>query len=75
MSQRGGVREALALDMFTYRIRKYIGAYLAALGGRVDGVVFSAGIGENSSLIRGMVCQGLQVRGMVCQGLQVRAGP
>ncbi len=42
-------------------MRKYIGAYMAALGGRVDALVFSAGIGENSSFIRGLVCQGLQV--------------
>lgn len=61
MSQRGGVREALALDMFVYRIKKYVGAYLAVLGAEVDGIVFSAGVGENSALIRGMVCQGLEV--------------
>ncbi len=61
MSQRGEPRGQLALDMFVYRIRKYIGAFLAALGGRVDAVVFSAGIGENSALIRGLVCEGMQV--------------
>lgn len=44
------------------RVRKYIGSYMAALGGEVDAVVFSAGIGENSSFIRGLVCEGLKVR-------------
>ena len=60
MAGRGEPRGALALDMFVYRIRKYIGAYMAALGGRVDAVVFSAGIGENSALARALICQGLQ---------------
>lgn len=61
MSQRGEAKGTLALDIFVYRIKKYIGAYLAALDGQVDGIVFSAGIGENCALIRGMVCNGLQV--------------
>ena len=60
MAGRGEPRGALALDMFVYRIRKYIGAYMAALGGRIDAIVFSAGIGENSALARALVCQGLQ---------------
>jgi acetate kinase len=51
----------LALDMFVYRVRKYIGAYTAALGGRVDALIFSAGIGENSSIIRGMICEDFKV--------------
>ena len=49
----------LALAMFTYRIKKYIGAYVAVLG-RVDAIVFSGGIGEHSPLIRSMVLEGLQ---------------
>ena len=44
-----------------YRIRKYIGSYTAALGGKVDAIVFSAGIGENSSIIRGLICKELEV--------------
>ena len=40
-----------ALEIFCYRIKKYIGAYMAAMG-RVDAVVFTAGIGENSPLVR-----------------------
>jgi acetate kinase len=50
--------------MFVYRVRKYIGAYSAALSGRVDALVFSAGIGENSSIIRGLICEDMQVRGV-----------
>jgi acetate kinase len=48
----------LALEMYAYRIKKYIGAYTAALG-RLDAVVFTAGIGENSALIRALCCKGL----------------
>ncbi|MFT4754412.1 MAG: acetate kinase [Salibacteraceae bacterium] len=45
----------LALDIYCYRIKKYIGAYIAAIG-PIDAIVFTAGVGENSSLIRQMVC-------------------
>jgi acetate kinase len=47
-----------AIDAFCYRLRKYIGAYTAALG-HVDGLVFTGGIGENAPLIREKTCQGL----------------
>lgn len=60
----GDERAALALDMFVYRVRKYIGAYSAALSGRVDALVFSAGIGENSSIIRGLICEDMQAMGV-----------
>jgi acetate kinase len=53
-------RIRLALEMFCYRIRKYIGAYLAAMGGAANGIVFGGGIGENTPLIRAMVCEGLE---------------
>jgi acetate kinase len=49
--------------MMTYRIRKYIGAYSAALGG-VDVIAFTAGVGENSNTVRGMVCRGLEYLGI-----------
>lgn len=39
----------LAFNMYCYRVRKYVGAYMAVLGGRVDAIVFTAGVGENSS--------------------------
>ncbi len=56
-------RAQLALEMFVYRIKKYIGAYLALLDG-LDALVFTAGIGENSPLIREMVVQGLDHLGL-----------
>ena len=59
----GDSRAQLALDVYVYRIRKYIGAYTAALG-RVDGVVFTAGVGENSPEIRERVCGGLEWLGI-----------
>ena len=54
---------AEALDVYCYRIRKYVGAYAAALG-RLDALVFTAGIGENSDGVRAGVCQGLQGLGV-----------
>lgn len=74
MSDKGEPRGRLALDMFVYRIRKYIGAYLVALGGNVDAIVFSAGIGENSAIVRQLVCKDLQVRGRVILPLLHTAG-
>lgn len=56
-------RVSLALDIFCYRVRKYIGAYLAALGG-ADAVVFSGGIGENSPSVRCMICEGMDWCGL-----------
>jgi acetate kinase len=53
----------LALDVFCHRIRKYIGAYAAVLGG-VDGLVFTAGIGEHSPTVRGRICTGLELLGV-----------
>jgi len=53
----------LALDINTYRIKKYIGSYIAAMNG-VDAIVFTAGIGENSSLIREKVCSDLDFFGI-----------
>jgi acetate kinase len=55
-------RARLAIDIFCYRIRKYIGAYLAALGG-ADAIVFTGGIGENAAEIRARVLAGLEWMG------------
>jgi acetate kinase len=55
--QTGNTRAAAAIEMYAYQVRKYIGAYMAALNG-VDAIVFTAGIGENSPEIREMVCNG-----------------
>jgi acetate kinase len=51
-------RAALAVDIFCYRVRKYIGAYLAVLGG-ADALVFGGGIGERSAVIRSRICGGM----------------
>ncbi len=59
----GDERAALAIEIYIYRIRKYIGAYTAALG-RVDALVFTAGVGENSAEIRGRVCEGMDSLGI-----------
>jgi acetate kinase len=56
---RGHSRARLAVEVFCYRIRKYIGAYTAALGGDVHGLVFTGGIGENSARIRELACEKL----------------
>lgn len=53
----------LALELNTYRIKKYIGAYSAAMNG-LDALVFTAGIGENSALIRAMVCKEMEFLGI-----------
>uniref|UniRef100_A0A7S0S850 Probable acetate kinase n=1 Tax=Chlamydomonas leiostraca TaxID=1034604 RepID=A0A7S0S850_9CHLO len=63
-AQKGNERSQLALDMFVYRVRKYIGAYTAALDGHVDAILFSAGIGENSSLIRSLITRNLEAMGV-----------
>ncbi len=54
---------ALAVDIFCYQIKKYIGAYTAALGG-LDTLVFSGGIGENASEIRSRICTGFEYAGI-----------
>ena len=59
----GDQAAAEALDVYCYRIRKYVGAYAAALG-RLDALVFTAGIGENSDGVRAGVCQGLEGLGV-----------
>jgi len=59
----GNLRCTLALDMYAYRIKKYIGAYAAAMGG-IDLLVFTAGIGENSAEIRSRICDGLKFLGI-----------
>ncbi len=61
--EAGDAAATLALDMYAYRIKKYIGAYIAALG-RVDALVFTAGVGENSLLVRELVCTGLDLLGV-----------
>ena len=61
--QGGNERAVIAFDAYNYRIKKYIGAYAAALGG-VDAVVFTGGVGENSAMTRKHVCSGLDYMGI-----------
>jgi len=61
--EAGDERAALAIDIYTYRIRKYIGAFMAALG-PVDAMAFTAGVGENSAVIRERACAGLEALGV-----------
>ncbi len=60
----GNARARLAMDMFAYRIRKYLGAYLAVLDG-CDAVVFTGGIGEHQAEIRALICDRLSHLGIV----------
>jgi len=59
----GNEKAKLALDIWAYRISKYIGAYTAAMGG-VDAIIFTAGIGENDYVARAMVCEPLKFMGV-----------
>ena len=60
----GDDRCRLAIDMVAYKIKSYVGAYVAALNG-IDALCFTGGIGENASLIREKVCAGLDAMGLV----------
>ena len=62
-AEQGNKDCQLALDMNAYRIKKYIGSYVAALGG-LDAIIFTAGIGENSSYIRKLVCRDMEYFGL-----------
>jgi len=61
----GGDRRAeLALEIFAYRVRKYLGAYAAALEG-LDAIAFTGGIGEHSAVMRARICRGLEFLGLL----------
>lgn len=62
-AKKGNDRCALALDMFAYQTKKFVGAYAAAMGG-LDCIVFTAGIGENTPTVREDVCTGLEFLGV-----------
>ncbi|MBE7078262.1 MAG: acetate kinase [Clostridiales bacterium] len=59
----GNKRAALALDMFSYACKKYVGAYAAAMNG-VDCIVFTAGVGENTPCVREAICENMQYLGL-----------
>jgi len=63
LAQAGNSQAQLAIEMVCYRIKKYIGAYYAVLG-RLDALIFTAGIGEKSPLIRAGACRGLSHLGI-----------
>lgn len=62
-ANEGNERAVLALKMYAYRVKKYIGSYAAAMGG-VDAVVFTAGVGENQTGLRADICWGLEFLGI-----------
>ncbi len=62
-TKAGDPMAILALDMYNYRIKKYVGAYAAAMGG-VDIIVFTAGVGENQANMREGVCEGMEWMGV-----------
>jgi len=62
--QREDPRARLAVDVFCHRARKYLGAYLAVLGG-AEAVVFSGGIGEHAPEVRARICAGMEWTGLV----------
>jgi len=62
-ASQGDKRSQLAIEMEAYRLKKYIGAYTAALG-RVDALVFTAGVGELSDIIRAKVLEGMDILGI-----------
>jgi len=62
-AKEGNERAKLALQMYAYRIKKYIGAYAAAMGG-VDVIVWTAGVGENQTGMRAEACEGLEFLGI-----------
>jgi acetate kinase len=71
----GDMAAELALEIFAYRLRKYIGAYAAVLG-RLNAIAFSGGIGEHSAEVRKRVCDGLHLLGLhLDEKLNVSAPP
>lgn len=62
-AEKGTKKAQLAIDIFAYKIRKYVGSYMAVLG-RVDAIVFTGGIGENNASLRTEVLSGLSALGI-----------
>jgi acetate kinase len=63
-ADEGDERAILALKMYEYRVKKYIGAYAAAMGG-VDLLIFTGGVGENAAEARENICRDLEFMGLV----------
>jgi acetate kinase len=64
-AKNGDKFAVLALEIFVYRAKKYLGSYMASLG-RVDAIVFAGGIGENSELVRIKILENLEILGVCC---------
>ena len=62
-AEKGNERAQIALDMYDYRVKKYIGSYAAAMGG-VDLVIFTGGIGENACATREGICKNMEFLGI-----------
>lgn len=62
-AENGNERAKLAISMYTYCIKKYVGAYAAAMGG-CDIIVFTAGVGENQDIVRELVCTDMEYMGV-----------
>lgn len=69
----GNAQAALALELFACRVRKYLGAYAAALGG-LGAVAFTGGIGERSAVMRGRICAGLEFFGVTLDAAVNQSG-
>jgi acetate kinase len=61
---QGDARAALAIELFCYRVRKYLGMYLAVLGG-TDAIIFGGGIGEHAAAVRARICDGMAWCGLL----------
>ncbi len=64
LQREGDPVAILALEMYAYRVKQYIGSYASAMNG-VDAIVFTAGIGENKTLVREMVCEDMDYLGII----------
>lgn len=73
-AEKGNEACKLALEMNAYRIKKYIGAYTAAMNG-LDAIIFTAGIGENSGTVRKLVCKDMDFLGIVLDDAKNRVNP
>ncbi len=62
-ADQGSEEAKLALKLYAYRIKKFIGAYFAVLNG-IDAIVFTGGVGENDKVMRAMVCEALEFMGL-----------
>jgi acetate kinase len=73
-ADQGNQRALIALKAYCYRIRKYIGAYIASMGG-VDAVIFTGGVGQGSAVVRALALQGLECMGMTLDSKRNQEAP